>query len=184
MILWRKETNISITPRVLWLFIRITAARRGGSSECTQRILYSDILELFLDIHRHIKCHYFFSECQQRLLQKCCFKRRITKILETSLIALMNLTERGSLRGPSVLPSVSLFVCKHFLVITSPPRSLDGFFGNLVRMFPSISSCASAKTNSGPSNIKHPYFIIDHDMHGLLQRLNASCAWKLIIVNS
>ena len=75
---------------------------------------------------------------------------------------------------PSNWPSVNIFV------IPSPPRPLVGCFWNLIRMFSSVSSCASTKKNSGPSAnmtaVGHLwFFLLSHILKNYLTDLNETC---------
>ena len=76
----------------------------------------------------------------------------------------------GTLQRPSVRPTV----------IASPPRPLVGLFLNLVRMFPSVSSCASIKKNSGPSTNMAAvgqlwFFLLSHLLRNYLTYSNETC---------
>ena len=76
----------------------------------------------------------------------------------------------GTLQHPSVRPTV----------IISPPRPLVRLFLNLVRMFPSVSSCASVKKNSGPSTsmatVGHLWcFLLSHLLRNYLTDSNETC---------
>ena len=76
----------------------------------------------------------------------------------------------GTFQRPSVRPTV----------IISPPRPLVGLFLNLVRMFPSVSSCASIKKNFGPSRnraaVGHLWcFLLSHLLRNYLTDSNETC---------
>ena len=92
------------------------------------------------------------------------------------LLALLDVVKRsfsyglGTLRRLSVCPTV----------IASPPRPLVGLFLNLVRMFPSVSSCACIKKNSGPSTnmaaVGHLwFFLLSHLLRNYLTDSNETC---------
>ena len=83
----------------------------------------------------------------------------------------------GILRRPSVRPTVRL---ETFLVIDSPPRPFVGFVWNLIRMFPSVSSCSCIKKNSGPSinvaAVSHLwFFLLLHLLRNYLTDSNETC---------
>ena len=59
--------------------------------------------------------------------------------------------------------SIQLSVCKHFF-LSHLSKTTGRIFGKLVRMFPSVSSCASTRKNSGPSTnmaaVGHLWFFL------------------------
>ena len=71
----------------------------------------------------------------------------------------------GTLQRPSVRPTVT----------ASPPRPLVGLFLNLVRMFPSVSSCASTKRIPVRRQAWAPSAIFDFSCY----RISSKTTWRI-----